>query len=208
MVFSLFMIGLLQMAADENLYACGASPQAQELALLIIAHDEQQRESLHCNELLSAAAADRARDLAENPQAKDVTPNEHVREAGFRFPVFYPPTGNQVQANAHDMESPESAVEYLVDRHEHRDLILGDGEFFSRQSEMGVGFHRDSEGRGHYVVFIVEPYAKPKIVIKQEFTEPKVILDEDCGRAWRSSKNAEFRRICRERWLRKKEETQ
>lgn len=188
--------------------ACGNSAQAQALALLIIGDESQQRESLFCNDLLANAAARRAMDLAENPEAETITPNEVVREAGFRFPTFYPPVGNQVQAIANEMDSPESAFEYLAERFEHRDLILGDGEFFLRQSELGIGYYPDEQGQGTYVVFIAEPYSKPMIKINQVFKAPKMVTDEPCGKAWRASRNAEFRKMCRERWLEKRNKSE
>ena len=206
MTLSLILIGLLQVAvSDEAEPACGASPQAQALALLIIGHERQQREELYCNEILVEAAAQRAMDLVENPDADERSANEIVQKAGFRFPMFYPRVGNQVQAIAEEVDSPEAAIEYLARSFEHRDLILGDDEFFSRQSEMGVGYYPDEHGQGKYVVFIAEPYSKPKIVIKQEFKAPRMITAEECGRTWRSSRNAEFRNKCRELWLEKKD---
>ena len=168
MTLLLILAGLMQAAASEDIDpACGTSAEAQELALMIIAHNAQQREELYCNEKLASAAAKRAQDLVENPRAKEVTPNEVVRDSGFRFPSFYPPVGNQVQAVASEVDSPQDAIEYLARSFEHRDLVLGDDEFFMRQTEIGVGYYPDEHGQGKYVVFIAEPYTKPMIVIKQ-----------------------------------------
>ncbi|MBT8062269.1 MAG: hypothetical protein KJO85_06255 [Gammaproteobacteria bacterium] len=209
MAFSLILVGVMLAAgAEAPGPSCGSNAQARALALLIIGHESQQREALFCNETLATAAAQRAKNLVEDPKADETTPNEVVRETGFRFPVFYPPVGNQVQAVANEMDSPESAIEYLAESFEHRDLVLGDGEFFSRQTELGVGYYPEGDGQGKYVVFIAEPYSNPGLVIKQEFSPPKMVTDEVCGKAWRSSRDKEFRNMCRKRWLERRDDSE
>lgn len=185
-------------------HVCGTNVQAQELAMLIIEHEEQQRGELRCNALLAEAAAQRAKTLVTDPESDERTPNQVVIEAGFRFASYYPPVGNQVQADAPDRATPEDAADYLSSSFHHRDLVLGYGEFFSRQTQIGVGYY-ESDGQSRYVVFIAEPHSTPKLIIKQEFEAPRVIIDEECGRAWRSSRNAEYRKVCRERWLERRD---
>lgn len=207
MPITVILTALLQLAgvADAG-PACGANAQAQELAALIMVHESQQRSELQCNELLAKIAAQRARDLVGRSGLDKRTPNQVLIENGFKFPSFYPPVGNQVEAVAKEIDTPGSALEYLVDSYKHRDLVLGVGEFFSRQSQMGVGYYRDEQGLTQWVVLIAEPYSSPKIVIKHEFEAPNTITVETCGKAWRSSRNEELRRVCRERWLKEKQD--
>lgn len=203
----LTLAGALQLAASASISpACGETEQAQKLASLIMSHESQQRTELVCNELLAKVAAQRAMDLIDGPQPEDLTPNQYLIENGFRFPTFYPPQGNQVQAVASEWETPEEAFEFLAKSFQHRDLVLGDGEFFSRQTQMGVGFYENEDKLTQYVVFIAEPWTKLKVVIKQEFTAPTTSTEVKCGKTWRSSTNDELRKVCRERFLKKKDE--
>ncbi|NNE06714.1 MAG: hypothetical protein HKN15_13415 [Xanthomonadales bacterium] len=193
---------LLQAAVVQDSAAdCGTNAQAQALAVLILTHESQQRPELHCNELLAQIAAQRASDLVRRDDSKGPTPNQVLIDGGFRFASFYPPIGNQVEAVARDLETAEGALDYMLRGYHHRDHVLGNGEFFSRQTEMGVGFHQDENGRTQWVVLIAEPYSSPRIVIKPEFGEPETITVDECPRTWRSSRNEELRKVCRERWL-------
>lgn len=207
MALSVILTGLLPLAGFATPSPdCGTSAHAQELALLIMGHASQQRTELQCSELLAKVAAQRAQYLVEGPEQDKKTPNEVLIENGFKFPSFYPPVGNQVEAVASELVTPESALDYLVRSYQHRDLVLGDGEFFSRQTQMGVGYYVNEHDQSQWVVLIAEPYTSPRIVIKHEFEAPKTITVESCGKTWRSSRNAELRRVCRERWLKEKGE--
>jgi hypothetical protein len=207
MTLLLLLTGLLQLASvDTANHACGQNAHAQKLATLIMSHELQERGELQCNELLTKVAAQRALELVGDSKSDDLTPNEILINSGFRFPSFYPPLGNQVEAVAEEWETPESAFEYLIRSYKHRDLVLGKGEFFSRQSQMGVGYYKNDQDETQYVVLIAEAWSKPKVVIKQEFESPTMSVDAECGKTWRSSRNSEFRKMCRERWQKKKDD--
>ena len=207
MTLSVILIGLLQLAGIENTdHVCGQNEHAQKLALLIMGHESQQRTKLQCNELLADIAAQRAMELLDGSMSDDLTPNQILTKNGFRFASFYPPVGNQVEAVTEEEETPENAIEYLARSYKHRDLVLGKGEFFSRQTQMGVGYYKNEHNETKYVVLIAEAYSKLKVVIKQEFKAPKTVTEVKCGKTWRSSNNDELRRICRERFLKKKDE--
>jgi hypothetical protein len=198
---------MLQLAAvDTTNQVCGENAYSQTLASLIMDHESQQRTELQCNELLAKIAAQRAVDLISGPKPDDLTPNQILTQNGFRFASFYPPTGNQVEASAKELETPESALDHFVRSYKHRDLILGDGEFFSRQSQIGVGYYMNEDNETQYVVLIAEPYSNPKLVIKQEFVAPTSSIEAQCGKTWRSSNNDELRKMCREQRLNRKDE--
>lgn len=206
MTLSIILAALLQLAGFDNAnHACGQNAHAQKLASLIMGHESQHRTELECNELLAKIAAERAAELVNNSMPQDLTPNQILTNNGFRIASFYPPAGNQVEAVAAEVESPEDAIDYLVASNKHRDLILGNGEFFSRQSQIGVGFYKDEQDQTRYVVLIAEAYSSPKVVIHPEFEAPKVITNAECVKTWRFSRNDEFRKICRERWQDKKD---
>ena len=207
MTLIVILTGLLQLAiADDAALACGQNANAQALASLIIGHESQQRPELQCNELLSAIAAQRAVDLLDGSNTDELTPNEILTEHGFKFPTYYPRVGNQVEASATEVETPESALEFLARSYKHRDLVLGNDEFFERQSHLGVGYYKNEQNETQYVVLIAEAYSSPKIVFKQEFVAPNTATKEECGKTWRSSSNDELRKACRELWQKKKDE--
>ena len=209
MTLLLILTSLLQLAGVENTNpACGTNAHAQKLATLIIGHESQQRADLQCNPLLAEIAAQRASDLVNGSESDDLSPNELLTENGFRFASFYPRVGNQVEAVTEEEETPESAIEYLARSYQHRDLVLGNGEFFLRQTQMGVGYYKNEHNETQYVVLIAEAYSRQKVVIKQDFKAPTTTTEVKCGKTWRSSKNDELRKVCRERFLKKKDENQ
>jgi hypothetical protein len=177
---------------------CGLNQHARDLALLIMEHPSQQRSQLTCHEGLVQMAEQRAKALLDGTADEGLTPNQVLRDGGYRFATFYPPTGNQVEAVAKNQASPEAAMSYLAEGNQHHDHVLGYGEFFSRQHEMGVGYYENELGKSQYVVFIAEPYSSPKIVYKQSFKTPKMVTRTRCDKNWRYSKNEQMKKICRE----------
>lgn len=177
---------------------CGLNQPARELAQLIIDHPSQQRSQLTCHEGLVQMAEERAKALLEGTADEGLTPNQVLRDGGYRFATFYPPTGNQVEAVAKNQPDPQAAMAYLTAGNKHHDHVLGYGEFFSRQHELGVGYYENDLGQSQYVVFIAEPYSSPKIVYKQTFKAPKMVNRTRCDKNWRHSKNEQMKKVCRE----------
>lgn len=177
---------------------CGLNQPARELAHLIIDHPSQQRSQLTCHEGLVQMAEERAKALLEGTADEGLTPNQVLRDGGYRFATFYPPTGNQVEAVAKNQPDPQAAMAYLTARNKHHDHVLGYGEFFSRQHELGVGYYENDLGQSQYVVFIAEPYSSPKIVYKQTFKAPKMVTRTRCDKNWRHSNNEQMKKVCRE----------
>lgn len=187
--------------------SCGLQPNAQALANLIINHPSQKRSELVCNDQLAEIASQRAESLVNQTTDSELTPNQFVIKQGFRFATFYPVTGNQVEAVAKDIVSPEQALKYLINSDKHHDHVLGKGDFFARQNQLGVGFYQSEFGQKQYVVLIAEPYKSPKIVFKQaEFKPPTLRTVTDCPRDWRRSANAELKKVCREMAKREREQ--
>ncbi len=187
---------------------CGLNAQSQTLAQLIVNHPSQQRTELVCNDLLSEIASKRAQNLIEQTADSELTANQFVIKQGFRFASYYPVTGNQVEAIAQDLGSPQQALDYLINSNKHHDHVLGKGDFFVRQNQIGIGFYESDLGQKQYVVLIAEPYSSPKIVFKQTFKEPTIRTVTDCPRDWRRSANAELKKVCREMSQREREQKQ
>jgi hypothetical protein len=197
----LFMMSAIfsqQEYVEPNIPLCGSNPNTQALAALIINHPSQKRQELSCNELLVEIADKRAKSLLNDPTSDNITANQFVIKNGFRFASYYPVTGNQVEAVANKVELPEKAFEYLISSDKHHDHVLGYGDFFERQTQIGVGFYQSELNQTQYVVLIAEPYSSPKIVYKQEFKKPTLRTVTDCPRDWRRSTNRELKKVCRE----------
>lgn len=176
---------------------CGLNDSARALAELIITHRSQQRSELKCDQTLVGLAQQRARALLEGTADEAITPNQVLVNGGYRFATFYPPTGNQVEAVAKNQQDPQAAMRYFVDGNKHHDHVLGYGEFFSRQQDLGVGFAENEAGHSQFVVFIAEPYQSPKIVYKQTFQPPKLVNQAKCPKNWRHSNDEQVRRVCK-----------
>jgi|GEM_PF-2011530 len=167
---------------------CGMSPPAQSLATLIINHPAQQRAQLQCHKLLVEIANNRAQQLLAGTTPERSTPNQILIKGGYRFASFYPPTGNQVEAVAKNQGTPAQVMQYLSESAKHQDHVLGKGEFFSRQKELGVGYHQNDLGQTQYVVLIAEPHTRQKVVFKQTINPPKMVTRAKCSKNWRHSK--------------------
>ncbi|MGJ8662490.1 MAG: hypothetical protein ACSHWU_02520 [Marinicella sp.] len=176
---------------------CGLNSQAQELAELIIQLPEQQRQLLVCNDELVKIAQQRAEQLARNNHDPDISPNQVVIKGGFRFPSYYPISGNQVEAVAKNQATAKEALAYLTSSDSHQDHILGKGEFFGLQSQLAVGYFSDDDVLSHdqWVVLIAEPYQTPKIVYKQEFNMP-FRLAKGCEKDWKNSSSDYLKKKC------------
>ncbi|MFC3194968.1 hypothetical protein ACFODZ_12020 [Marinicella sediminis] len=198
-MFALLILlsALLSEPSEGDASDCGLNPQSLELASLVINHTSQKRTAMRCNELLAEIAAKRAASLLNGQIDEQHTPNQILIENGYRFASFYPPTGNQVEAVAKNMRSAEAVMTYLTQSNKHHDHVLGYGEFFSRQNELGVGYAENEAGQTQYVVLIAEPYATPKIVYKQTFQAPKMVTKANCPKNWRHSSDAQVRKVCK-----------
>ncbi|WP_223789972.1 hypothetical protein [Marinicella meishanensis] len=183
--------------ATEEPVACGQNAAAQALAEAIMAHPDQARPELVCNEQLAAIAQQRAESLAKNAHDPDITPNQIVVDGGFRFPSYYPVSGNQVEAVARDTREANAALTYLTESGKHHDQILGKVEFFALQSQLGVGFYADDDPTNHpqWVVLTAEPWLPPKVVFKTEMKAPKP-MKQDCDTDWQRSDNEFLKRKC------------
>jgi hypothetical protein len=198
-LFLLTTLLTLKVEPDSANPSCGLNGNSQTLAALIIQHKSQKRPTLECNELLANIADKRAKSLlSDSSQAKEISANQFVIKNGFRFASYYPVTGNQVEAVTKTVTQPDKALDYLIQSNKHHDHVLGSGDFFARQNQIGVGFHQNEWGQSQYVVLIAEPYQSPKIVYKQEFNAPKLLTETQCPRNWRNSPNQQIKKVCRE----------
>ncbi len=177
---------------------CGMNQQAADLALLIIDHADQQRPVLQCNQLLAEIAQQRAEQLANNSADPEITPNQVLIKGGFRAADYYPVSGNQVEAVVRDLKNATLAMEFLRESGKHNDHVLGKGEFFALQNQIGVGFYQDDDPTNHdqWVVLIAEPWRSPKVVFKQEFTMP-FKMATGCDQDWENGNDEFLKRKCR-----------
>ncbi len=183
--------------ATAGTVTCGHNETAKKLANLIIEDPAQQRTKLECNETLVSIAQQRAEQLAKNTADPNITPNQVVIKGGFRVPSYYPVSGNQVEALARDYTAADQVIAYFTNTDKHHDHVLGKGEFFSLQSQMGVGYFQSDDAfiKDQWVVLIVEPWQSPKITFKQNFNTPYKV-EKGCEKGWEKSKDPYLFKKC------------
>jgi len=163
------VIGLLTLLApwsvnSENM-ECGSSPQARELARIIQNDTGQQRPRLVCHPLLSKVAEEKARTMADYGIVRHNlggSPNQRLRDAGFRLPEYYGgPMNNQVEAVAGGYRNAEDVWFAFRNSDVHRKHLLGEHPFYKEQDLMGVGFYKDyaTPHIEYWAVYITEGHS-------------------------------------------------
>ena len=126
---------------------CGNSPQAQELAQLIVEDTNQHRSVLKCNPTLVAIAEAKVKDMAERGLVSHFlggSPNSRLREAGLTLPSYYGDAmSNQVEALAGGYASAKNVWFALKGSHSHRQHLLAEIPFYKEQDQLGLAFYKD-----------------------------------------------------------------
>mgnify|MGYP000047101521 CR=1 FL=1 len=192
----LFTLVLILTLTTENTEAqsCGQNTQSKTLARQIISHPKQNRKTLICSTLLSKIAHLKAKELASSFTQTNMTANEFVVKQGYRFPNYYPLHGNQVEAVAKGSEP----FAYLLQSDKHRNHVLGLGDFFSLQTEIGVGLFEDEDPAtpDQWVVLIAQPWQAPKIKFKPVPLLPPNKKDV-CSGNWKKSADRSLKTKCK-----------
>lgn len=192
---SLILTLILTLAVEgPTTQICGQNTFANKLALQIISHPKQNRKKLTCSTLLSEIAQLKAKEMASGLNQNDMTANEFVVKQGYRFPNYYPLHGNQVEAVAKGTDP----LIYLISSDKHKNHVLGTGDFFSLQTEIGVGVFKDNNPAtpDQWVVLIAQPWQAPKV--KYKMAPPKPVNVKDvCPSGWENSANRQLKRKCK-----------
>lgn len=188
---------------------CGNNDQAHKLAQLIQADNNQQRKELVCNPKLNEIALIKAKlmlqeqDLWHN--VGNMSPNQLLRQHGFKLPRTYPFFGNQVEAIAGGKDNPEILFKDFINSTPHRQLLLGENAFFQNQSQMGVAYIKDlsTEHQHYWVVIIAATHNKPDIkfehVVEVEVAAPQPV-ESDNRKRLREMKQRMYRNRVKDRW--------
>lgn len=125
---------------------------------LIRDSDQQGRPQMKRHPLLDRAAYVKAKDMAEknyfshnSPEGK--TPNEVVREAGFRLPDYYPQKGNNVESLSIGGNNPQDTLAGWFGSPHHREHVFGQNDFYRGHDCVGIGKATAQDGRNLYVFF-------------------------------------------------------
>ncbi|MCX7552381.1 hypothetical protein OS175_00700 [Marinicella sp. S1101] len=169
------------------------------MAELIKTHPSQKREVLNCNSQLSKIAQKRAEALSKNTADPEITANQIVAKGGFRFPDYYPISGNQVEAVAKSAANSDSVLNHLVNSDKHHNHILGKGEFFVIQTELGVGYYQDDDptNETQWVVLISQAWESPKYKYTQKFAKPAIRGPDECYDKKQLRMSPELKEKCR-----------
>lgn len=143
---------------------CGNNAQARELVQLIMEDAEQQRVKISCNVLLTQAATDKAKLMAERGLVKHNlggSPNGRLRGVGYKLPPYYGAAfSNQVEAIAGGYQTAKEVWRGFKNSKDHADHLLGRFDFYKEQDEIGVAFHFDWHAPHveYWVVYLSKGY--------------------------------------------------
>jgi hypothetical protein len=71
------------------------------------------------------------------------SPNEILRFFKIALPSTYAILGNQVEAVSGGYSSAQVTLDYFLSSEDHKNLLLGIGELFNEQDQIGVGYYND-----------------------------------------------------------------
>lgn len=196
---------------NESFNDCGESPKAIQLAQLIAQNLNQKRSKIVCNKALSRAAAFKAWNMAEQNKvshyANNKSANEILRFFKVALPSTYSVIGNQVEAVSGGYSSAEVTLDYFLSSEDHKNLILGIGELFNEQDQIGVGYYydRSKKHEDYWVVYTtalvdnsLKKKNKRKVIYKNSpitFTKAKNSKNGDLR--YSSSKRAKYNKNVR-----------
>ena len=176
---------------------CESDTETAVLAQKIINHKQQERKHISCHQGLFDIAQERAKQIATGTTPNDLTPNHFLVQKGYRMPNYYPIHGNQVEAIA-QASHVDVALKYLVESDKHQQHILGKGEFFSLQTQIGVGKYKNGNAEDQWVVLIASPWEPPKFTYKAQ--TPKALNVPDiCESGGEQSDSTYLQRKCRKK---------
>ena len=122
-------------------------PHETALLAAIIESPLQERPVLRRNPILMAVAQYRVNDMIRHnyfshTDGEGYGPNHHARRLGFPLPAYYrqTPDANNIESIAGGQATAEEVWLALTASYGHRAHILGLGEFFYRQTEIGIGY--------------------------------------------------------------------
>lgn len=128
---------------------CALNEQEQRIEVLLREHPDQRRSKLVCNPKLSAVARARAQDMGQRAYFSHVNPDGHgpnflVRQAGYILPSEYStaPNGNNIESIGAGAGDADGMWNAWMQSSKHLNHILGQDDFFSQQTEYGIGFAR------------------------------------------------------------------
>lgn len=132
---------------------------------ILAANAEQQRIGMRLDPILCKVARQRAADMARRNYFAHVNPDGHganylVRRAGFTLPAEYnsTPSGNNIESLAMSTGRPREIANLWLKSPAHRMHILGEIDFYKRQTAVGVGMFRSSRPPYYkYYVFLSAP---------------------------------------------------
>lgn len=134
-------------------------PYETALLRLIINHPNQQHPRLERHPILMKVAQARVASMITRQWFGHVDPdgygaNHWVKRAGFPLPLYYGRGNgaNNIEVLAGGFATPEEAFMGWLGSPGHRALVLGENDFYMRQSWLGVGYaYGQGPGKwGHY----------------------------------------------------------
>ena len=140
---------------------CPWSAYGIALAGSLTTDTRQLRPMMRCNQFLTQAAENRAKNLADNNYFAhcDLTgkcANQYAEDAGCHLPDYYTKNGNNIESLVAGPADPLIAYFFLSNSPAHADHLFGRNPFFLEQMDYGIAaVHQPGSLYGHYYVFLI-----------------------------------------------------
>lgn len=152
---------------------CFAQPAAYAFYQLLIDDERQERPQLVCCPALVRAATWRAERLAAGDpwghvDADGVWANDYARRAGCVLPDDYAVVGNNIESIAAGSPNARAIFEALARSRSHSDHLFGRGEFFRRQTRIGIAVAAGGQYGWYWSIMIAVCVTNPVVATSGE----------------------------------------
>jgi hypothetical protein len=146
--------------APNRTAECFGHPAAYEFYRLLTEDERQERPQLVCCETLVLAAAWRTMTLATgmwgHVDADGIWANDYARRAGCVLPADYAEAGNNIESIAAGSPDARAIFEALARSKSHSDHLFGRGEFFQRQTRIGIAVAQGGQYGWYWSILIAQ----------------------------------------------------
>lgn len=136
-------------------------------AKLLKEHPRQQRKTLELHVVLARIAQTRSDDMAARNYISHTNPDGYgpdwlVEQAGFLFPYRVSKTGNTIESINAGYPTAQESFDGFMASSPHKRHLLGEHEFFRKQTFYGIGYTylESSQWKYYWCILIAEQKAQ------------------------------------------------
>lgn len=97
-------------------------------------------------------------DYFAHKSPEGINANKLARQFGVSLPSFYSENGNSIESLLGGVEDPTKMIDFLLQSPSHRNHLLGIGEPFVNQNNIGIGYYygENSRYKHYWCIWITE----------------------------------------------------